>query len=264
LGQFENERKVASNPFNGKLHRLLEGGQFLEGGWDLDSVFAKVTDAKVTELWEQAQAARDYLEEYSTTQFSESKEREPWLQKHVFIPLLQLLAHETSYRLHGNNIRLAHTHNSTYSTPDAMLTHKNQFAVNPKTGGTVFELEHTITSTNSKDKTDHFGNGRGQLVKYMIVEALAASRPLFTGVLTDCLSIRFYNFNGEAFGESKRFDLLMGNKPTNGFQLLVRLFNTPPEKLHVPTPQPELPDFVRFPHHKDLPTSPGDKRREPH
>jgi hypothetical protein len=50
---------------------------FSKEEWDLDPVFAEVTDAKVTELWKQSQDVRDWLKEYSTTKFPESKDREP-------------------------------------------------------------------------------------------------------------------------------------------------------------------------------------------
>ncbi len=264
ITQFERDTKLLKILSMESYTGFSKEATFAEVAWNVDQLLETVDESKLKELWDRALDIRNsLLKDYKETEFRTPKLREPWLQKHVFIPLLALLSDEGFYRLHGNNIRLLHTHNSTYSTPDAILTHKNEFAVNPKTGGTVFELEHTIEAKNSEDNQDHFSNGRGQVIKYMIVEALAEFRPLFTGVLTDCSKIIFYKFDGHtSFHQSISFDLLCNSEsPTQGFHLLARLFRTPPGVLLIPCPKPHLPDFKSFPHSVEVPTSAGSARK---
>jgi hypothetical protein len=112
--------------------------------WDIMSVLPSPSAEKVKGLWEQCLPLRKLLAEYLQLQFPKTTDREPWLQLHVFIPLLRLLKEAgNKFRLHGNCARLYHSHNKTYSQPDASLTHCHQFAVDLTTCGPIFELEYT-------------------------------------------------------------------------------------------------------------------------
>jgi serine/threonine protein kinase/outer membrane murein-binding lipoprotein Lpp len=230
---------------------------------------AVVSDDVVSSLWNNVDDLKQLLIDYSNRTFDDSKKRETWLQVYVFVPLL-LRCSEMSklYRVHGDNIQLRHLHNASWSTPDATLTRRDQFAVYPAVGGPVFELEHTITQGNAHDKENHFANGRGQVVKYLAELSLAAlalevPRDLFVGVFTDCAKIIFYVLRDDGvFHSTADFDLLTPDtKPSHGFKLLVSMFFTEPGALSLPEVTLPIRDFKGFPHTAELPSTEGGKKK---
>jgi hypothetical protein len=262
------------NKLTGILTRQTDSGISAEAEfsmYDVDKdlpVFAGGKEG-MAELWTKVQSLIAELGTYDQKEFPKSQQREPWLQKNVFMPLLHLLTNGTEYRPHGNNIRLHHHHNTTYSTPDGTLTHKHQITASPLTAGPLMELEISLEEKNDHDKQNHFTNGQGQVVKYMIVEALAETehsyglgRKRFRGLLTDGRFVYFYYLDGRTltFHRSTRFALLSdADEPTEGFQLLVRLFHAPPAFLEVPVPTApieQISGFKSFPHVVRLPIQP--------
>jgi hypothetical protein len=219
-------------------------------GFDVMALLEKVDKKIVEVLWSDVKDLRSTLVSYGSMHFTSATEREPWLQKNVFIPLLQVLKNSTSkYRLHGNNVRLHHAHNSKYSMPDAMLTRVDQFSVDPNVGGPVFELEHTIAENNTFDKLDHYQNGQGQIVMYLVTEALGTEgRKLFLGFLTDCRNLVCYQLDASLqFHRSHSMELLADREdPTTGFRVLVSLFHTDPKDIQLPASTTSLDEIEGF------------------
>jgi hypothetical protein len=238
-------------------------------GWDIMSVLPSPSAEKVKGLWEQCLPLRKLLAKYHELQFPKSTDREPWLQSHVFIPLLRLLKEAgNKFRLHGNCARLYRSHNKTYSQPDASLTHRHQFAVDLTTCGPIFELEYTISEANVFDKQNHFLNGQGQVLMYLVTEALGpCRRPFYLGFLTDCCQLVSYQLldSDLQFYRSTSLPLLTPDleEPPAGFVALVALFETDPEALGLPSPaiaMQSIEGFVGFPHIVEVPKFLGAKK----
>lgn len=271
----EDEKKLFKLQRDAILYRLLSRNNYagisketgIIDGWEAASFLGIAPVDIVESLWKECLPLRIKLDKYNTMLFSTAVEREPWLQTHVFIPLLLLLKNSRcNYRLHGNNARLYHSHNKTFSEPDATFTRRDQFALDITGCGPVFELEHTIAEKNIHDKENHFMNGQGQVIMYLAVTALGVvPRPFYLGYLTDCRSLVCYKLDSDLqFHRSLRMDLLNLNaKPTTGFATLVSLFQSSPATISLPEPKTPLSSsaqFQGFPFVVELPRTTGAKK----
>jgi hypothetical protein len=274
IRQEADAKKVAQLERKTELLRLLSHNnysgiskevEFVED-WDMAVLSNTISLETIKSLWEKCLPLRTKLNQYDTLSFKLATEREPWLQRNVFIPLLLLLKDAgQKFRLHGNNARLYHSHNSTYSVPDASLTHRHQLAIDVDTCGPVFELEYTILEKNPFDKQNHFLNGQGQVLQYLATVALGVNRPCYLGYLTDCRSLVGYQLVSDSltFSRSPPLPLLTDDsEPTAGFTALVCLLATDPQALGLPDPGTALQfmeNFKGFPHFLELPITLGAK-----
>jgi hypothetical protein len=102
---------------------------------DPDKIFAQAEDSQVEACWAACGDLIKILEKFEAgVEAMSVPEREAWLQKNVFIPLLAAIDNTLSrvanvrhYKIHGNNIHVKHFHNGTFSIPDALLTRAEQF-----------------------------------------------------------------------------------------------------------------------------------------
>jgi hypothetical protein len=266
VAQLERKTGLLRLLSHNKYAGISKEVEFVED-WDMMAVLGDTLSLKnIQGLWKECAPLRTKLNEYDTLSFKLATEREPWLQLNVFIPLLILLkVAGQKFRLHGNNARLYHSHNSTYSVPDATLTHRDQLVMDVDTCGPVFELEYTMLEENPFDKQNHFLNGQGQVLQYLATLALGVDRPRYLGYLTDCRSLVGYQLLSEAltFSRSQALPLLTdASEPTAGFAALVCLFATDPDALGLPDPGTGLQfveNFKGFPHFLELPITLGAK-----